>query len=470
IIEHHQIPHHTLFLWSDNIPWIWHSWLSQVVFYELLAHVSDNIGSLLAMILTALTAIFSLLIWWKVWIRRQIELDAESTPGFLMPLLFLLAIYTAHARFYPRPEIFSAVFLTLLLLLLIRGITSWKSLLYLFVIFALWANFHAGLAVGLVILVISFLCNFVQDRNWKQSRWELLAITAAVAGVFVNPYGWHYWEALKPVASITFKYIDEWKPFWKIPMLETPVIVSSFLCFGVGIIAWVGSGRRRLEHLCWLLAAFALFLIARRNTWLLAEMMIAVVACNPKVFVTANIWISWQKITRRKQQIAERPLKLQAVARWGVCICLFIAVLEAQSDDFWQGQFVNPKVPAQAAQYLKALPTGQHIFNDYEGSSYLEWKLGGKPPLFIDLLNAYHPQIMEDYIKTIDGGDVAAKLLKKWRVNYVVLPQIQDDQYIGRLFIWISIQPKWEIVYNQPDGVIWKYNPNAKPKALLNFQ
>ncbi|MEO6907942.1 MAG: hypothetical protein ABI210_08640, partial [Abditibacteriaceae bacterium] len=42
IIEHHQIPHHTLFLWSDNIPWIWHSWLSQVVFYELLAHVSDN--------------------------------------------------------------------------------------------------------------------------------------------------------------------------------------------------------------------------------------------------------------------------------------------------------------------------------------------------------------------------------------------------------------------------------------------
>lgn len=77
---------------------------------------------------------------------------------------------------------------------------------------------------------------------------------------------------------------------------------------------------------------------------------------------------------------------------------------------------------------------------------------------------------MEDYIKIIDGGDEAATLLKKWRINYVVLPQIEDDQYIGRLFIWLSIQQKWEMVYNQPDGVIWKYNPNAKPKPLFQLK
>ena len=469
IIEHHQIPHHTLFLWSDNIPWIWHSWLSQVTFYELLAHVSDNTGSLLAMILTAFTALFSLLVWWRVWTRRQVELGAEATPGFLMALVFLLAIYTAHERFFPRPEIFSAVFLTFVLLLLIQRITTWKSLVALFIIFALWANFHAGLAMGLLLLVISFFCNLAQHRNGKQSGWELLAILAAVAGVFVNPYGWHYWAALKPVASVTFTFIDEWKPFWKYPPLATPIIISAFACFIIGVAAWVGSARRRLEHLCWLLATFVLFIMARRNIWILAQVMLAVVACNPRIFISAKIWNRIQKILRR-QKISERPIKLQSLARWGVCICLFIAVLETLSPDFFHGYFAADNVPTKAAKFLQSIPPQDRIFNEYQISSFLEWKLNGKPPLFIDLLNAYHPQIMKDYLTIVDGGDAAATQLKKWRIRYIILPQLKSDQNPGRLMVWLSIQPKWVMVYTSTDAIIWKYEPNAKPKSLFQIQ
>jgi hypothetical protein len=469
IITHHQIPQQTLFLWSDKIPWIWHSWLSKIIFYECLAHVPENIGSLIAMIITAFAAIFSLLIWWKVWLKNQVKLSDTTTPGLLAALIFFLAIYVAHERFFPRPEIFSAVLLTLLLLLLVRGVTSWRSLIAIFLMFALWANLHAGLAVGLVFLTITFLCNLLQDRNWKISRWELLAIIAAIAGVFVNPYGWHYWAALKPVASVTFSFINEWKPFWKTPLMETPIIISAFLCFAAAFAAWLVSERRRLEHLGWLIAAFVLFIMARRNTWILAQVVLAVVACNPKLFVTAESWNRLQKWLHRKQ-IVSIPTKLQTVARWGMCVWLFYAVLAAPSNKFWFGHFVDPDAPRQAAQFLRTIPTGQRIFNDYEISSYLEWKLNGKPPLFIDLLNAYHPDVMQDYVNTIDGGGEAAQLLKKWHINYIILPQIENDQFIGRLFVWLSVQPKWEMVYNQADGVIWKYNPNAKPKSLFQLQ
>jgi hypothetical protein len=419
--------------------------------------------------LTAFTAIFSLLIWWKVWLKNQFTFGEGATPGVFMVLLFLLAIYAAHERFFPRPEIFSAALLTFLLLLMIRGFTSWHSIIALFVMFALWANLHAGLAVGLLLLVVTFFCNFLQDRDWKKSRWELLAIIAAVAGVFVNPYGWHYWAALKPVASVTFTYIDEWKPFWKMPLMETPIIISAFLCFAAAFAAWIVSKHRRAAHLGWLIAAFALFIMARRNTWILAQVVLAVAACNPKLFVTVNIWNRLQKWARRKQ-IVSIPTKLQTATRWGMCVWLFFAALAAPSTKFWFGHFVDPDVPAKSAQFLRAIPAGKRIFNDYEISSYLEWKLGDKPPLFIDLLNAYHPEIMQDYVNAIDGGDQAARLLKKWHITYIILPQIDDDQFIGRLFVWLSIQQKWEIVYNQADGVIWKYNPNAKPKPLFQLR
>jgi len=470
IIEHHQVPSHTLFLWSNSISWIWHSWLSQVIFYELLAHISENIGALLAMILTALAAAFSLLIWWPVWIKNHGKLGANAAPGFAMALIFILAIFTAHDRFHPRPEIFSAVFVSLLLLMLIRGIASWRSLIAIFVMFALWANLHAGLAMGLLVLGISIICNLAQDRSWKKIRWELLALTVAVASVFINPYGWHYWAALKPVTSITFSFIDEWKPFWKFPFLDTPTIICAFLCFAVALLAWLGSERRRLVHLGWLIAAFALFIVARRNLWTLVQIVLAVIACNPRIFITSNICKMWHTLIRRKQPFVPPSPKRQKLVRRCVFGCLIIAALIAQSDDFWQGIFVSPKVPAGSVQYLRTIPAGKRIFNDYQASSYLEWKLDGKPPLFIDLLNAYQPRIMQDYVKAIDGGDEAAQLLKKWRIDYVVLPQIGDDQYIGRLFIWLSIQPKWEMVYNKPDGVIWKYNPNAKPKPLFQLQ
>ncbi len=470
IIQHHQIPSHTLFLWSDSIPWIWHSWLSQVIFYELLAHLTENIGALLALILTTLAVASSLLLWWPVWIKRQVKLGADATPGFAIALIFVLAIFTAHDRFHPRPEIFSAVFLTLLLLMLIRGIASWRSLIAIFVMFALWANLHAGLAMGLLILGISIVCNLAQDRSWTKIRWELLALGIAIAGVFINPYGWHYWAALKPVTSVTFSFIDEWKPFWEFPLLDTPTIICAFLCFAAALSAWLGSERRRWAHLGWLIAGFALFILARRNIWTLVQIVLAVIACNPRIFITSNICQMWHTLIRRKQPFAPPSLKRQTLARRCVLGCLIIAALIAQSDEFWQGIFVSPKVPAGVAQYLRSIPAGKRIFNDYEISSYLEWKLDGKQPLFIDLLNAYHPKIMEDYIKVSDGGGKAEQLLKKWRIDYVVLPQIEEDQYIGRLFVWLSIQQKWEMVYNQPDGVIWKYNPNAKPKPLFQLQ
>jgi hypothetical protein len=468
IIEHHQIPRQTLFLWSANVPWIWHSWLSQVIFYELLAHVPLAVGAVLAMLLTAVAACVSLLVWWKVWLQHQQQMGAGNAPGLLMPLIFLLAIFTSHGRFYPRPEIFTAVFITVLLWILIRRITSWRQLAAIFVIFALWANLHAGLAAGLAILAVSFLCNLAQDKSWRGARWDLMAVAAAVCGVFVNPYGWHYWAALKPISSITFSFITEWRPFWKSPPLHTTTIVAVFACFFCAFFAWLFSKQRRYAHLGWLIGSLILFLMARRNLWILAQISLAVIACNPRLFLTQTLWDFWTCRRQLVNKIISAPL--QRWVRVGLFSYLIIAFLATLSPDFWQGRPVNPDAPVRAARILRKIAPGRRIFNGYEISSYLEWQLSGKPSLFIDLLNAYPSRIMEDYMKMIDGGGVSRKLLKKWHISYIILPQIEDDSPPSGLFLWLNMQPQWQIIYYGDDAVIWKKNPSAKPNSLFLLQ
>jgi len=441
IIEHRQIPHHTLYLWSANIPWIWHSWLSQVLFYELLAHVSENIGALLATLLTALAASFSLLLWWKVWLRHQGQTQQNHAASWPMLAIFLLAIYTAHSRFHPRPEIFSAVLFTLVLWLLVRGITSWRPAIAIFLLFVLWANLHAGLASGLAVLWITAICEFAQQRRFRQTRWIFAAALLATAAVFVNPYGWHYWTALQQVGGITFSYIDEWKPFWKYPLFSTPTVMAAALCALAALPAWCFSDRRRWAHLAWLIMAVAMFLIARRNVWIFAQLTLAVIAANPRIYAMKP----WLFPRGRMQFVA--------------ACALLIAAFTVQSPTFWKGHFASSHLPDRAAQRLRELAPGHRVFNNYEMSSYLQWKLHGNPPLFIDLLNAYPAKIMQDYIAVNDGSYRTKAVLEKWKCDIIILQQPNLNHHSTLLANWLAVNYPWKLIYSDNAAMIWKKLP-----------
>jgi hypothetical protein len=236
--------------------------------------------------------------------------------------VFAIAIACSWPRFFPRPELFSGLFSTLLLSFLV--LRPQKRAWAVVALFVVWANLHGAVAFGLLLFALAVLGDGLQEFAAKrqfspQTRTLAVLFVASVLAVNLNPYGWKLWGALRPVASYTFSTIQEWKPFWTEPHLP-PLYVAgeATLClFALG--AWLLGSRRRWAELLWVLAVAGLFVSARRYLWLSPLVFLAVMAANAEVFT----WVRWQeRFAPAKREIwarwAQWPLRVGTLGMLGV--------------------------------------------------------------------------------------------------------------------------------------------------------
>ena len=153
ILENEQIPHETLFLWTAKQSWVAHSWGTQL-WFGLLMRAGENLGPVLALAFAALMVAATYLVLWRLWIR------CGGSPSFAA-LFFLLAIVAARSRYDVRPELFSALFFSLLLSYLVTRQSAenerfGKVEIAFAILFLIWANLHGAFAIGLVTLLLTF--------------------------------------------------------------------------------------------------------------------------------------------------------------------------------------------------------------------------------------------------------------------------------------------------------------------------
>lgn len=480
-----QAPRESLFIWSEqHTPWIAHSWLSQLFFYSLLSN-----GGTLSIILFStvmVTGVFFLL--WKT-------MQQETKVAFWMPLVFALAIWVSAPRFQPRQELISALFLVLTLAFLIAWgngrFDDWlqnKGLLDasliaipIITLFFLWINLHALVIIGLLIVLLTTFADILQarfgsDRFDAQARSRVLVLVAitcfCLLATLLNPYGLKYWEATKILQrGSQAQYVDEWKPLLA-PDMWSYVFVEAIL-FGIGLLAWLANPQRRWSHLLWLALSAVLALSSRRMLWLAAIIFLAILAANANYLDTPTLWRKWRKLSRG-DQFEAIPDGLRHLAHLGTVICLLVWVLSAVSRHVpneggsWKTLVRN--VPDGAVGYLQNKPATWRVFNDYEDSSYLQWRLNGatfgKPgllgrhPLFIDLLNAYPDRLMVEYFNILDATPVGIRQLQKRRINCVVL----GDHYLKRdkskkwktpLVRYLNKNPQWRLAFRDKQSMVW---------------
>lgn len=475
-----RVPRETLFLWSEpNTPWIAHSWLSQLLFYSLLA----NGGPALIVVFSTVmvTCVFFLL--WKM-------LGRETQIPFWLPLIFALAIWASAPRFQPRQELISSLFLVLTLAFLIAWsngrFDDWlqhKGLLDaslvaipIITLFFLWVNLHALVAIGLVLILATVAADVVQARFGSdrfdapaRSRVLVLLVVAGlcVAATLLNPYGLKYWEAarvLQPGSQA--QYVEEWKPLLK-PTAMWSYFFAEAILFGVGLLAWLSNPQRRWSQLLWMIFAAALAVSSRRMLWLGAIIFLAVIAANAQYLDTPTLWRKWRKLSRG-DQFEAIPDGLRNVARAGTVICLLVWVLAAASrhTNAIAGSWSTlvRDVPDGAAKYLLPRPAGLRVFNDYEDSSYLQWRLNGatfgrptrqgRHPLFIDLLNAYPDRLLLEYFHILDATPEGIRALQKRRINCVVLGN-NYGHWKAPLVKHLNSRPEWRVVFRDKQSIIW---------------
>jgi hypothetical protein len=458
IIEHAQIPRHTLFLWSESVPWIAHAWGTGVLFATLMKLGGETAGPYLVQIVNAALVIIPFTLLWRHW-----RLNAPFNS--LVPPLFVLAIWVSSARFHPRPELFTATFLTILLLFLTR-LPQQKSFprvqaVGILVMFAIWPNMHGAVAMGVVLLWVTAFCELWQNRG--DLRLMVLAALATLIVFVCNPRGFEYYQVFMPITSETFKKIDEWKPFWVWPKLMPELVIGELILWSAGMLLWISNPHRRLSQLFWMLLMMAAFLSARRQLWLLALTVLVVVVSNSQRLQSDALFRGWRHLT--KGDVNEPlPGPMRLITRVGVLIILICAVAQAFPKDFLPIRATDRKLPVKMAAFLLTAPKGR-IFNDYEYSAYLEWSLHERRKLYIDLNNAYPDSLMNEYFAALAGSTKRremeklekkrAEILDKRKIQLVVMRPHNDKEGLSTMSKYLDKSKAWKKIYKAEDGTIW---------------
>ncbi len=460
------IPRETLFIWSEpNTPWIAHSWLSELLFFGLLAQG----GAFSVAVFNAAMVVLTFCVLWRLWNR-------EGSFSFWVPMLFALTIWISAPRFQPRPELFSALLLTLLLCLLWKKTgerrSLWLEVVAVFFLFLFWANLHGAVAIGLLLLGGFAVCELIQGK-FSRSAWKgFFLLGVAIVAVCLTPYGVGYWQALRPVGGAMFAHIDEWKPMWAPPVMFDYLAALAVLGV-IALLAWLANPQRNWSQLLCLLLSVALTLNSRRMLWLAAVLFLAVTAVNARYLDSATLWKKWRKLTGGDTGEVI-PDAMRLIARVGAVTCLVAWTFAAasrhtpQEAGAWNVYVCN--VPEGAVQFLQPRAASLRIFNDYEDSSYLQWRLNGELskttstlgslPLYIDLLNAYPDSLMFEYLDILAARPQALQKLDERKINCIVLGEHHWKQPLVS-FLNRS-NSNWESVWNDKQSKVWiKRKPNV---------
>lgn len=481
MVQNGRVPDETLFLWGPGtpVPWIYHSWLSQLTFFKCLDGVDLQTGATRALLLTFAVALTVLIWMWLIWVRR-------ARVTLLTPFLFTIMVWCFSPRIHPRPELFSSLFLLILMTFLLvwterrdQSDTSpaglpdrlpWR-IAGLVLLFVIWTNFHGGVATGLVFIGLTIAGEAVQDGLEKRSVRPTLLLCGVLLlcalVININPYGIHYWSSLSEVNSKKFTYINEWQHIFKDPPMSPEAICVTGLISLLALNAWLNNPRRRIAHLFWLLFAIASYVMARRQIAQMAHICLIVMAANAAALETTRFWMLLRP--PRKNGLdkpgtasesdnswpATPPEPVRLLAHVAMVICL-LGMVRASMPQKMPLKATDSRLPVNAAQFIaKKLPDAR-LLADYSTSSFLNWYLAGQPPLYIDLINAYPDQLMTDYFDMAEAKPRGLKLLYDLKITHVFISDEVKDWKVAKVYKHLNSDTRWKAIYRGKDAVIWE--------------
>ena len=374
--------------WTDSFssfgagkPWAAYSWLFEVAAFALF----QRLGLTGLMVYSAsMVALIAMAVHHLI---RRVQ--ADFTLGVLLTGLIGISL----GRMYtPRPWLFTILFFALELDILMQARRTGKTreLLWLPLIFAVWANLHIQFIDGLVVLGIA-LTESVAARWLKgvetrlRAGWMGVLFVACLLTPLANPYGWRIYQIARELASqpgvlnsvsemtaMGFRHFDDW-------------LVLLFALSAVAVLAWA----RRLALFEILLLGFSVVVAFRsqRDTWVLLIAAGAILARGIK---------------------GDEKNRLYLTA--GFAPLVVLATGAAVGVAFWALQVNNGQLQAKLAEHLpvhavevvKEKGWQGPLYNDYSWGGYLMWAL--RMPVSIDGRAALHGDRQLDLFRDTWNG------------------------------------------------------------------
>ena len=361
MLAHHAVPRTDPFsLGGAGHPWVSYSWLYELLVTGLFGRMGliGLVTYTSAMILATTVALYHLI--------KRLQGD------FNVAILLTFAASLSFERLYsPRPWHFTILFFILAadILMHVRKTGEPRELLWLPLIFAVWANVHIQFIDGLIVLGLAFaeaVAGFWWDaaRTRLRARWIIATMAASLAATLVNPYGWRIYKTAFELATQP-GVMDKIAELQSIPFRFLSDDCVLLLTLGAAAaLAW----RRKVKvfETAFLLLGAYLSFRSRRDVWIVVTAAAAVIAST----------IGTPTVSERRRWF------LTPVTAVATAIIVGAGFLCMHVDNAVLAKRLADDLPVRAVAFIKEHKLTGPIYNDYGWGGYLMWGL--REPVSID--------------------------------------------------------------------------------------
>ena len=364
-----------------------------------------------------------------------------------------------------RPQMFSFIFMTLLIGMLSRIRQDEPASPMLFPVMFLWANIHRGFVIGDILLGLAILGFLIQFRHVKRRR--NIHVGWAFCGMLVsllNPNGW---------TTITELYNFMQNSIGPTNISEYQSSLQLFLT------------QSKLAALClWVLATIHLagLLLVSRRFWpeIFVSLFIIVFGLSyirNTGFVAASLlpmtgWYFEQAYSRFQGRL---PRHFQSVG----CTVIVLVVLwlgygEIEARKTSQGPVLN-YFPISMGNFLQSSGLSGNLFNEYDDGGYLDWALYPQWQTFIDGreldtgVSKQYLKIAAGLLENVNGKPYYEVMLDSYQIDVVALKIGAADGRLQPLLKLLLNQPEWIPVYLDNLSFVLARNTPQNAAAIQRY-
>ncbi len=435
-----------------NTPFIYGSWLSELLLYRL--HLLGGIPFIVLVRNLLLVAAYGLV---------GLEARRRSGSWRLAALAIGCAGLMALNNLSVRPQMFAWVLFALTALLLggfRAGQIGPRWLLLVPLLMILWTNLHGTFALGLGFLgltaggeTLAWLLQRTRQGSAQRLRWLWLTTIMSVLAIFCNPRGVAIIDFVQNLlGDLTVQqFVGEWQPP---DLLSFPGILVP-LTLLVALLGWL-----RLPHHVDITDVLVLLTFG----WL------AISSIRNVIWFGMIAWpIAVGLLARRQPHLSQRRLRLPLL-NYGIAMLLTVPLLLVQPPfkaslalgpaftgmgaSTRDGIYIGAGTPVKAVDWLRQqrLPAHTRLFHDMVYGSYLIWALP-ETRVFVDGRIELYPYDLWLRYRQIDRGENALAGLAELQATHALLSRAGQAKLIGVLD---AAGSGWRQVYADDVAVIFQ--------------
>lgn len=370
-------------------------WPNQEWLWEAIAFALYHIGGM-PLLMAGVAATVTVT---QVLMRRT-----SPARGYVVPLVLLLAIHLQYQGWTARPQVTSMLLFALVVLLISTERYPWIPL-----VFLLWANLHAQVVMGGVVLALVTAIAAVQwwrsrsDSAWRRVRRLLVTLALSAGATLVTPLGPRLWTyVLNANARVEQDKIGEWETAFQIHHVTVPF----WLVLLVTAVAVVARRDRLAE---WRATSSLVATVAMAVFAILAIRSIPffAVAVAPLLMTLLEFQI------RRPMGLVSNPrLKVSGAAGFAA---LIVAVVWAVQP----ARLAWHPVKAEYAAALRACPGP--LFNDYNNGAEIIWWAPDVPVFVDNRHDPYPPEVIRASVPPFDKPGRFRSVIERYDIECVLL-------------------------------------------------